>query len=77
MARIAGVDLPKEKRVEVGLTYIFGIGPFSSKQILDKTGIDPNTRVNKLSEEEVAKLRAVIENACGVEAAVYRFSISA
>ena len=67
MARIAGVDLPREKRVEVGLTYIYGIGPFSSKQILDKTGISPDTRVNKLTDEEVAKLRAVIENDYDVE----------
>lgn len=67
MARIAGVDLPREKRVEVGLTYIYGIGPFSSKQILDKTGISPDTRVNKLTDEDVAKLRAVIENDYDVE----------
>ena len=67
MARIAGVDLPNEKRVEIGLTYIFGIGPFSSKQILDKTGIDVSTRVKKLTDEEVAKLRAVIENDYNVE----------
>ena len=67
MARITGVDLPNEKRVIIGLTYIFGIGPFSSKQILDKTGIDANTRVKKLTDEEVAKLRAVIENDYNVE----------
>lgn len=67
MARIAGVDLPREKRVEVGLTYIYGIGPHSSNQILTKTQIDPNTRVNKLTDEEVAKLRAVIENEYDVE----------
>ena len=70
MARIAGVDLPREKRVEVGLTYIYGIGPFSSTQILTKTQIDPNTRVNKLTDEEVAKLRAVIENEYQVEGAL-------
>lgn len=67
MARIAGVDLPREKRVEVGLTYIYGIGPFSSTQILTKTKIDPNTRVNKLTDEEVARLRAVIESEYDVE----------
>lgn len=67
MARIAGVDLPREKRIEVGLTYIFGIGPYRSDQILKKTGIDPNTRVNKLTDEEVAKLRSVIENDYNVE----------
>lgn len=67
MARIAGVDLPKEKRIEVGLTYIFGIGPYRSDQILKKTGISPDTRVNKLTDEEVAKLRNVIENDYNVE----------
>lgn len=67
MARIAGVDLPKEKRVEVGLRYIFGIGPFTAQQILDKTGISPDTRVHQLSDAEVVKLRAVIENDYAVE----------
>lgn len=67
MARIAGVDLPKEKRIEIGLTYIFGIGLTSSKKILGVTGINPNVRVNKLTEEEVAKLRKVIENDFRVE----------
>lgn len=67
MARIAGVDLPKAKRVEVGLTYIFGIGPYRSTQILKKTAINPDTRVNKLTDEEVAKLRNVIENDYNVE----------
>ena len=70
MARIAGVDLPRDKRVEVGLTYIFGIGRSSSQKILDKTGINPDTRVNKLTEEEVAKLRGVIENEYRVEGAL-------
>jgi len=67
LARIAGVDLPREKRVEIGLRYIYGIGPHSSTQILIKTQIDPNTRVNKLTDEEVAKLRAIIENEYDVE----------
>lgn len=67
MARIAGVDLPREKRIEVGLTYIYGIGPYSSRQILVKTSISPDTRVNKLTDEEVAKLRAIIENDYNVE----------
>lgn len=67
MARIAGVDLPKDKRVEIGLRYIFGIGPFIAQQILDKTGVNPDTRVNQLSDEDVAKLRAVIENDYAVE----------
>jgi len=67
LARIAGVDLPREKRVEVGLTYIYGIGSYSATQILQKTGINPDTRVNKLTDEEVAKLRNVIENEYNVE----------
>ena len=67
MARIAGVDLPKDKRVEVGLRYIFGIGPFIAKQILEKTGVNPDTRVHQLSDSDVAKLRAVIENDYAVE----------
>ncbi len=70
MARIAGVDLPREKRVEIGLRYIFGIGPFISSQILKKTGISPDTRVNKLTDEEVAKLRNVIEEDYNVEGAL-------
>ena len=67
MARIAGVDLPKDKRIEVGLTYIFGIGPTRARQILVKTGIDADTRVNKLNDQDVNKLRAVIENEYNVE----------
>lgn len=67
MARIAGIDLPKAKRVDIGLRYIFGIGPFSADAILSKTGIKPETRVNKLSDEDVARLRAVIENDYTVE----------
>ncbi|MCP4686338.1 MAG: 30S ribosomal protein S13 [bacterium] len=67
MARIAGVDLPKEKRIEVGLTYIFGIGPYTAAQILKKTGVKEDTRVNKLSDGDVAKLRSVIENDYSVE----------
>lgn len=67
MARIAGVDLPKEKRIEVGLTYIFGIGPYTAAQILKKTGVKEGTRVNKLSDGDVAKLRSVIENNYPVE----------
>ena len=70
MARIAGVDLPRDKRVEIGLTYIFGIGLTSSNKILEKTGVDPDTRVNKLTEEDVAKLRGVIENDYRVEGAL-------
>lgn len=61
MARIAGIDIPNEKRVEYGLTYIFGIGHTSSMQILARTGINPDTRCKDLTEAEVAQLREVIE----------------
>jgi small subunit ribosomal protein S13 len=61
MARIAGVDLPREKRVEIGLTYIFGVGRTTSNRILDKAGIDGNTRVRDLTDEEVDKIRAAME----------------
>lgn len=67
MARIAGVDLPKNKRVEIGLRYIFGVGPHIAEQILKKTGVNPDTRVHALSDEDVAKLRSVIENDYVVE----------
>ena len=67
MARIAGIDLPREKRVEIGLTYIYGIGLTSSKDILAKTGINPDTRVKDLTEDDVAKLREVIEHEYTVE----------
>jgi len=60
LARIAGVDLPKNKRVEIGLTYIFGIGRSSSQKILEKAGVDPDKRVRDLSEEEVGVLRKII-----------------
>ena len=62
MARIAGVDLPRDKRVEIGLTYIFGIGRSTSQKVLDKIGINFDTRVKDLTEEEVSKLRTEIEN---------------
>jgi len=67
MARIAGVDLPRDKRVEVGLTYIFGIGLTSSQSILSETGVDPNIRVKDLSEGDVGKLRELIESGYTVE----------
>ncbi|QXM07336.1 30S ribosomal protein S13 [Crassaminicella indica] len=67
MARIAGVDLPREKRVEIGLTYIYGIGRKTSNNILDKAGINPDTRVRDLTEEEVGKLRQIIDNEYQVE----------
>ena len=61
MARIAGVDLPRDKRVEIGLTYIFGIGRTRSNEILSKAGVNPDTRVKDLTETEVSNLRAVID----------------
>jgi len=67
MARIAGVDLPNNKRVEIGLTYIYGIGLPTAKKIIEKTGIDPDTRVKDLSESDVAKLREYIEHNLHVE----------
>ena len=67
MARIAGVDLPREKRVEIGLTYIFGIGRSKSNEILKKTGINPDTRVRDLSEAEVGSLREIIDHSYKVE----------
>ena len=70
MARIAGVDLPKDKRIEIGLTYIYGIGRSSSQKILQATKVNPDARVHKLSEEEVAKLRSVIESDYKVEGAL-------
>ena len=67
MARIAGVDIPNNKRVEIALTYIYGIGRKSANDILAKTGINPDTRAKDLTEAEVAKLRDVIENQYTVE----------
>ncbi|MCH5212895.1 MAG: 30S ribosomal protein S13 [Oscillospiraceae bacterium] len=67
MARIAGVDLPREKRVEIGLTYIYGIGLVSSKKILAEAGVNPDTRVKDLTDEEVNSLREVIDKEYTVE----------
>ncbi len=67
MARIAGVDLPREKRVEIGLTYIYGIGLTTSKKMLEEVGINPDTRVKDLSENEISKLRDYIEHNLKVE----------
>ena len=67
MVRISGVDLPREKRIEIALTYIFGIGLPSSKAILARTGVNPDTRVKNLSEEEAQKLRREIEDQYRVE----------
>ena len=67
MARIAGVDLPKDKRIEIGLTYVYGIGRTSATKILEETGINPDTRVKNLTEEEEAKLREIIDEKYIVE----------
>jgi small subunit ribosomal protein S13 len=67
MARISGVDLPREKRIEVALTYIYGIGPTTSKRLLGRTQISPDTRVNALTEDEVNRLREVIDKEMVVE----------
>ena len=67
MARIAGIDLPKDKRIEIGLTYIFGIGRTSATKILKETGINPDTRVKDLTDEDEAKLREVIARDYNVE----------
>jgi small subunit ribosomal protein S13 len=69
LARIAGVDLPNEKRIVVGLTYIFGIGPSTAQKIIRMTGVSPDTRVKNLAEDETARLRQVIENQFKVEGA--------
>lgn len=73
MARIAGVDLPRDKRVEIGLTYIFGIGLTSSHKILAATGVNPDTRVKDLSDSDVAALRAEVEKNYQVEGDLRRW----
>jgi small subunit ribosomal protein S13 len=70
LARIAGVDLPKNKRVEIGLTYIFGIGLSMARSILEKANVSPDTRVMNLDEEELRRIRAVIQNDIKVEGAL-------
>ena len=70
MARIAGIDLPRDKRIEIGLTYIYGIAHSTAKAILDETAVDPDLRVHELSDEDVNKLRRVIENRYKVEGAL-------
>lgn len=72
MARIAGVDLPRDKRVEIGLTYIYGIGRSTSNKLLEKTGVNPDTRVRDLTDEDVNKLREAIEEHCVVEGELRR-----
>jgi len=70
LARIAGIDLPKNKRLEVALTYIYGIGPSTSRKILVATGISPDKRVHEMTEEETAKIRSYIESNFKVEGAL-------
>ena len=72
MARLVGVDLPRDKRIEVGLTYIYGIGLTTSKKILAETGIHPDTRTNDLTEEDLVKLRDYIQNNIKVEGDLHR-----
>ena len=67
MARIAGVDIPKDKRVEISLQYIYGIGPASSRRILSSSGISPDTKVKELSEQEVSRIREIIDKEYKVE----------
>ncbi|MDY6781825.1 MAG: 30S ribosomal protein S13 [Cyanobacteriota bacterium] len=73
MARIAGIDLPRDKRIEIGLTYIFGIGLSRSQEIIAKTGVNPDTRVRDMSDEDVAKLRSFIEANYQVEGDLRRW----
>ncbi len=67
MARIAGVDLPKEKKIEIGLTYIYGIGPASAKKILAEAGIDPTTKSGNLTESDIVKIRTILDREYTVE----------
>ena len=67
MARLAGVDLPRDKRVEIGLTYIYGIGRTTASRILEQAGVDPSTRVRDLTDEEVNKIKDVMDATCVVE----------
>jgi len=67
VARLAGVDLPRDKRIEIGLTYIYGIGRSQSVRILSEAGVNPDTRVRDLTDEEVSKIKDVIDNTCTVE----------
>ncbi|MEY8562777.1 30S ribosomal protein S13 [Eggerthellaceae bacterium 3-80] len=72
MARLVGVDLPRDKRIEIALTYIYGIGLTTSKQVLAETGVNPDTRVKDLSEDDLTKLRDYIQNNLKVEGDLHR-----
>ena len=71
MARISGIDLPRDKRIEVALTYIYGIGPARAAKVLETTGIDPDTRVKDLTEDQEAALRETIEHNYTIEGAYF------
>ncbi len=73
MARIAGVDLPRDKRIEIGLTYIYGIGPTRAKAVIAKTGVNPDTRVKDLSDADVATLRETVEKDYQIEGDLRRW----
>lgn len=73
MARIAGVDLPRDKRIEIGLTYIYGIGLSRAKEIISKTGVNPDTRVRDLTDTDVARLREVVEGDYQIEGDLRRW----
>ncbi len=72
MARLVGVDLPRDKRIEVGLTYIYGIGPTTAKKIIAETGVNPDVRVNDLTEDDLSKLRDYIQANLKVEGDLHR-----
>jgi small subunit ribosomal protein S13 len=72
MARIAGIDIPRDKRVEIALTYIYGIGPSISRRIIQQTRVNPDTRVRDLTEDEVHRLREIIDRDCKVEGELRR-----
>jgi len=72
MARIAGVDIPKDKKIEVSLQYIYGVGPAISRRILSSSGVNPDTKVKDLSEQEVSRIREIIDKECEVEGELRR-----
>jgi len=73
MARISGVDLPRNKRIDIGLTYVFGIGNTSAKQILEDANVSPSTRCNDLSDDDITAIRAIVDNAYQTEGDLRRF----
>ena len=73
MARISGVDLPRNKRIDIGLTYVFGIGNTSAKQIVEAANVPPSTRCNELTDEEITNIRAIVDNDYQTEGDLRRF----